>query len=84
MSYVKPADRERKAGEEGEGGVAPTHRIRITLTSTKVLRRGADQGGPACMLLPPPGHPWTCLPDLPPDFLAFPGPAVPGQEPGER
>ncbi|EFN56902.1 hypothetical protein CHLNCDRAFT_144577 [Chlorella variabilis] len=33
-TYVKPTD--RKLGEDGGGEAAPIHRIRITLTSTKV------------------------------------------------
>ena len=45
-SYVKPADRQKGPGEEA-GEAAPVHRIRITLTSTKVGRGawGAQQAG---------------------------------------
>ncbi len=46
-TYVKPADRAGKMGEEDGGQAAPIHRIRITLTSTKVknLEKGTGRPG---------------------------------------
>lgn len=54
-SYVKPSDRKGPGEEVGEA--APVHRIRITLTSTKVLGRlgwalGRPAGRHACC--------WSC------------------------